>query len=124
VDKLKDGPADRTVCFDIDTSREVPVIKDGTGTDPRRIDPVVKDIYTIMRDAKSELELNAVVQQLRDRGLATGLADDDHKRTKYIKDLVKDGELAEIAIVKLGKTKNGNRYWFQPLQSAATAGSP
>jgi Bifunctional DNA primase/polymerase, N-terminal/AAA domain len=124
VDKLKDGEADRAVWFDIDISRQVPVIKDSTGTQPRRIDPVAEDIRVIMRDAKSELELNAVVQQLRDRGLATGLADDDPKRAAYIKNLVKDGELADIAIVKQGKTKNGDRYWFRPLQSAATAGSP
>jgi hypothetical protein len=124
VDKLKDGEAGRTVWFDIDISCQVPVIKDSTGTQLRRTDPVVDDIRAIMRDAKSELELNAVVQQLRDRGLAVGLADDDLKRATYIKNLVKDGELADTAILKRGKTTHGDRYWFRPLQSVPTAGAP
>jgi hypothetical protein len=113
VQKLKDGPADRTVSYGVDTTRGVPVVVDSTiaeGGDFRPEDPVVTAIKRFL-DTSSPTAIydkGGLVQILRDNGkLPYGIA----KGEDYVASLVDEGWLTGYAKAEgQGRRK---RYIFQ-----------
>jgi hypothetical protein len=112
VEKLKDGPADRTVSYDVDTTRGIPVVVDSTFdvvADFNPEDPIAAAIKEFLdKHPQETFDKKGLVEELRGSGaIPFGIA----KAEEYIASLVDDGQLVGYAKME-GRGKR-TRYTFR-----------